>query len=153
MKRLTIKPKRRNQETKPNKSSIYLHFTAHFSKPTMQFGELIQYFRCPGLSRVVFEAHEESKTKAHWPSLWGLPGQAAFREKIVWIDVCCVTAMPCFCLLQFINNKPTFFFSFFLSFSFFFFLLWSFLAFLHRWVFFMFKKNSGNWVELLRTSN
>jgi len=39
----------------------------------------------------------------------------------VWIDVCCVTAMPCFCLLQFINNKPTFFFSFFLSFSFFFF--------------------------------
>lgn len=69
MKRLTIKPKRRNQETKPNKSSIYLHFTAHFSKPTMQFGELIQYFRCPGLSRVVFEAHEESKTKAHWPSL------------------------------------------------------------------------------------
>lgn len=35
-------------EAKPNESSIYLHFTAHFSKPILQFGELIQYFQCCG---------------------------------------------------------------------------------------------------------
>lgn len=83
MKRLTLKSK---CQSHAKQIQCLSSFHSSFFKSILQFGELIQYFQCPGLSRVVYEVHKEAKCLAHWTSTATLylpqRTQEDFRKKI-----------------------------------------------------------------------